>query len=199
MKYVMMAIGTLMILSVEGVAGEKSQFDFNTATFTNYYIDEGLVKKVSEIDDKGKRNKYLVKIAERDIDQSLKKENLSKYKAECLKKTTAIRLLGKTPGTNHVDVLIQQLRFTDPHPNNSTYPAIDALVDKGEKVTNILWNVVGKTKIQDEESFQRVNNAGAALKLILGKAEFSKSLEKHKDKIPKQTYQLLLASGGLYR
>jgi hypothetical protein len=198
MRYIIMSVAMSMI-TISDAAAEKSVPNFNMVIYTNCYVDKTLVEKVSEIEDKEEREKYLVEIAQKDIDKGLKKDNPSKHKEECLKKTTAIRLLGKTPGTNYTDVLIQELTFSDHYSNNSTYPAIDALVDKGEKVTNILWNVVEKKKIQDGDSFRRVNNSGAALELILGKAEFSKSLEKHKDKIPKQTYQLLLAGEGLYR
>jgi hypothetical protein len=211
MKYI---VAFVLIIAHMGLADEHlNKHHFNPMSFTNscgdILVDKEMVENVNEMEDMDNQEKYLVGTAKKDIAESLKRDTPSKYREECLKKTTAIRLLGKIHGVNHVDVLIDELSFSDPNiKKGQKYPAIDALIDKGRNAENALWcflenaelSMLIKNYNDNEEKIERILQAIWALKAInSNEAKFYDELEQRKHKIDRQIYiQLMARSGGLY-
>lgn len=204
MKYYMfMSIVLLLLASTEAAVNDQGAFNFDATIFTNYcgeiLVDKEMVEKVSKMEDRGKQEIYLVKIANKEIDKELKEKQPSKFMSECLKKTTAIRLLGKTPGTNYIDLLINEISFSDPNiKKGQKCPAIQALIDKGEDAEDALWHFFETAELKEnytdenESEFDRIRGAIWALQAInRNDSKYYEELEKKESKIDRQIWQQL--------
>ena len=182
MKYIF----ALILLSVAYITYAESNKTSVMSIFLTCDPDISLINQYDEIKENNEKNQFLRKAASADIHANGKTDADSVNKS--LKKATAIRLIGKTPGTNNIDIIINELAFSDLA--SKSYPAIDASIDKGEVILSHLWRVVEDAN-SNSDYFMTIN-AGMALQKIMGKKEYQAMLNAKKGTIDKQVYQSLL-------
>lgn len=108
---------------------------------------------------------------------------------ERILKDYAIRLLGESPGADHVDVLIGQLSYRDPV--TLKIPAVSALVEKGTNaVASLTAFVEAVTPRKDNAA--AIYAAGLALENIFGREGFKEFIRKHEPDIDRNVLQLLV-------
>jgi|GEM_PF-3299344 len=109
-------------------------------------------------------------------------------------KDAAISILGQAPGTNHVNILIQLLSYTNPQTGDA--PAIAALTEKGRSVVPSLKTYVQKAS--NTNNMNSIFHAGLALEAILGSEEYFGYLYSIADIIDRDVLQMLfLRSAGI--
>lgn len=151
-----------------------------------YKYEATLTNDLALIQGADQRVSFVRAAAEAALDRS---KPSTVFSNAAFRKSAAISYLGDTEGTNHMDVLLSQLSFSDP--TLAAYPAVDAIVKKGQPAIAPLWVFI--VTCAPARDHAKLASAGFALMGVLGKPEYIKWIRERRGQLPPHTYQILEA------